>query len=143
MALVLQDVADMAIDFERSHGYSLPTFEAQYISASNSSNSHRSSKPPTKVCNNCQHDQINPNIGIAKGITSKRIVPTAPKQGSHQPKYKTTKEKQHNLIKTFHKQFQDRRRQSNEISTPSEDSSNDEFNKIFFRVQEHDDGGLR
>ena len=48
MAQVLQDVPDMAIDFERSHGYSLPTFEIQYISASNSSNSYRSNKPPTK-----------------------------------------------------------------------------------------------
>ena len=48
MAQVLQDIADMAMDFERSHGYSLPTFEVQYNSASNSSNCYKSSKPPTK-----------------------------------------------------------------------------------------------
>ena len=48
MAHVLQDIADMAIDFERSWGYSLPTFNIQYVSASNSSNSYRSSKPPAK-----------------------------------------------------------------------------------------------
>ena len=48
MAQVLQDVADMAIDFERLCGYSLPTFDIQYISSSNSSNSYRSSKPATK-----------------------------------------------------------------------------------------------
>ena len=48
-----------------------------------------------------------------------------------QPKYKTTKEKQCNLIKTFHKRFQDRRSQINEFSTPSEDDSNDKFNKFF------------
>ena len=48
MAQVLQDIADMAVDFERSHGYSLSTFDIQYVSTSNSSNSYRSSKPPTK-----------------------------------------------------------------------------------------------
>ena len=48
MAQVLQDIADMAIDFQRSRGYSLPTFNIQYISASNSSSSYRSNKPPTK-----------------------------------------------------------------------------------------------
>ena len=69
MAQVLQDIADMATDFERSCGFSLPTFNVQYVSASNSSNSYRSSKPSKKVCNNHQHNQINPNVGIAKGIT--------------------------------------------------------------------------
>ena len=48
MAQVLLDVADMAIDFERSCGCSLPTFNIQYVSTSNSSKSYRSSKPPTK-----------------------------------------------------------------------------------------------
>ena len=69
MAQVLQDVDNMAIDFERSCGYSLPTFNVQYISTSNSSNSYRSSKPPSKSCNNCQHNQINLNVGIVKEIT--------------------------------------------------------------------------
>ena len=41
MSKVLQDVADMAIDFERSCGYSLPTFEVQYVSSTNSSSSYR------------------------------------------------------------------------------------------------------
>ena len=39
MAQVLQDVADMTIDFERSHGYSLPMFDIQYVSSTNSSSS--------------------------------------------------------------------------------------------------------
>ena len=42
MSQVLQDVTDMAIDFERSHGYSLPTFKVQYVSSTNSSSSYRS-----------------------------------------------------------------------------------------------------
>ena len=48
MAQVLQNVADMAVDFKRSCGYSLPTFNVQYISSTNSSSSYRSNKPPAK-----------------------------------------------------------------------------------------------
>ena len=48
MAQVLQDVGGMAIDFERSCGYSLPTFKVQYVSSTNSSSSYRSNKPTTK-----------------------------------------------------------------------------------------------
>ena len=43
-------------------------------------------------------------------------------------KYKSTKEKQHNLIKTFCKKFQDRR-QVKEICTPASDS-NEEFHNF-------------
>ena len=48
MAQVLQDVADMAVDFERLCGYSLPMFEVQNVSSTNSSSSYRSNKPTTK-----------------------------------------------------------------------------------------------
>ena len=48
MTKVLQDIADMAIDFDRSCGYSLPMFDVQYVSSSNSSSTYRSNKPPTK-----------------------------------------------------------------------------------------------
>ena len=54
---VLQDVADMAINFERSCGYSLPTLDINHITSSNnysSFNSHISTKSPTKISNNCQ-----------------------------------------------------------------------------------------
>ena len=43
-----QNIADMAIDFKRSCRYSLPTFEVQYISPTNSSSSFRSNKPSTR-----------------------------------------------------------------------------------------------
>ena len=45
MAQVLQDVTDMAINFERSQGYSLPTFEVNQASSydnCSSVNSYRS-----------------------------------------------------------------------------------------------------
>ena len=48
MAQVLQDVADMAIDFKRSHGYSLQTFGIQYVSSTNSSSSYRSQQTTYK-----------------------------------------------------------------------------------------------
>ena len=48
MSMVLQDVTDMAVDFKRSCGYSLPTFEVQYVSSTNSSSSYRSNRPATK-----------------------------------------------------------------------------------------------
>ena len=48
MSQVLQDVADMAVDFERSHGYSLPAFKVHYVSSSNSSSSYGSKNPATR-----------------------------------------------------------------------------------------------
>ena len=48
MAQDLQDVADMAVDFERSCGYSLPTFNIQHVSSTNFSSFYRSNKSPTK-----------------------------------------------------------------------------------------------
>ena len=82
-----------------------------------------------KVYNNHQHDQINPNVGTVTEITSKMIVPLP--LNMVPPQYKTTKEKQHNLIKTFHKRFQDRRRQIKEISAPAKDNSNEKFDNFF------------
>ena len=70
MAQVPQDITDMAVNFERSCGYSLPTFNMQHVSTSNSINSYRSSKPPTKIvqqpsarkdkpkCWHCQGDHL-------------------------------------------------------------------------------------
>ena len=49
-------------------------------------------------------------------------------QAKFPPKYKSTKEKWCNLIKTFHKKFQDRR-QINELCSPTGNSS-EEFNNI-------------
>ena len=51
MSQALQHVADMAVDFERSCGYSLPTFEVNQDSSYNnhlSGNAYRSTKPPAK-----------------------------------------------------------------------------------------------
>ena len=128
MAQVLQDVADMAVDFERSHGYSLPTFNIQYVSSANSSSSYRSNKPPTKGIQQLSTWPEKPKCWHCQGEHFKKDCPTAPKQSSP-TKYKSTQEKQHNLIKTFCKKFQDKR-QINEISTPTDDNCNEEFDNF-------------
>ena len=73
MVQVLQDVTDMEVNFKRSKGYSLPSFEVNHTLAYNScySNQHyRSSKPRTKEaqqpnlrleklkCWHCQGDHL-------------------------------------------------------------------------------------
>ena len=57
MSQVLQDVADMAIDFERSCGYSFPTFKVQYISPANSSSLLGPTSHLQEMCNNHQTDR--------------------------------------------------------------------------------------
>ena len=52
-----------------------------------------------------------------------------------QPKYKCTKIRQHNLIKSFHRKFQDRKSQVNKISVPSEGNSFEELNKFFLEFE--------
>ena len=128
MAQVLQDVADMAIDFKRSHGYSLPTFDVQYVSSANSSSTYRSNKPPTKGIQQQSTGPEKSKCWHCQGEHFKKDCPTAPKQSSA-PKYKSTKEKQCNLIKTFCKRFQDKR-QINKIFTPAGDNCNKEFNNF-------------
>ena len=80
MSQVLQDVAGMAIDFERSHGYSLPTFEVKYVSSTNSSSSYRSNRLTTKSIQQSSTDRINQNVGIARDNTTKRTVQQPPSQ---------------------------------------------------------------
>ena len=95
MLQVLQDIADMAVNFERSHGYSLPTYEVNQASSYNnhpSGNTYRSTKPPAKeaqqlpfktdkmICWHCQSNHM------------KKDCPTTPQQNSSsQPKFYLSK----------------------------------------------------
>ena len=106
MSQVLQDVTDMAIDFERSHGYSLPVFKVQYVSSTNSTPSYRFNKPATRNIQQPSNRQEKPKCWHCQGEHYKKDCPMAPKPSSP-PKYKSTKDKQHNLIKTYDKKFQD------------------------------------
>ena len=75
------------------------------------------------MCNNHQTDRKNPSVGTAKEMTIKRTAQQPPNQVP-----KSTRQKQHNLIKTYHKKFQERR-QVNELCTPANDSGK-EFNNF-------------
>ena len=128
MSQVLQDVADMAVDFERSCGYSLPTFKVQYVSSRNSTSSYRPNKPATRNIQQSSNRQENPKCWHCQDKHYKMDFPTAPKPSSP-PKYKSIKDKQHNLIKTYHKKLQDRK-QVNKLCTPVSDSSKEFINFI-------------
>ena len=81
MVQVLQDIADMAVNFKRSRGYSLPSFEVNHTSSYNNCNSsqfYRSSKSSTK-------ETQPPNLRLEKlkcwhcqGDHLKRIAPLSP-----------------------------------------------------------------
>ena len=128
MSQVLQDITDMAINFERSCGYSLPTFKVQYISPANSRSSFRSNKPSTRNVQQLSNQQDKPKCWHCQGDHYKKDCPTMPKPSSPS-KCKSTKEKQGNLIKTYCKKFQDRR-QINELCTPANNSGKDFKNFI-------------
>ena len=108
MAQALQDIADMTVNFKRSRGYSLPTFEVNQMSSYNHTFNHfyrftklstresqQSNLKPNKLkCWHCQDDHL------------KKDCPIASQQNSSlQSKSQFSKEKQCNCIKPFHKRF--------------------------------------
>ena len=78
MSQVLQDVADMAVDFERSCGYSLPTFKVQYVSSANSSSSYRSNRLTTKNTQQPSAQQEKPKCWHCQGEHYKKTVQQPP-----------------------------------------------------------------
>ena len=127
MSQVLQDVTDMAIDFKRSCGYSLPTFEFNMF------------HPQILVLLTADYKKYattikptgNPKCWHCQGEHYKKDCPTTPKPSSP-PKYKSTKEKQDNLIKTYHKKFHNRR-QINKLCTPASNPS-EGIQQFHFRI---------
>ena len=136
MVQVLQDVTDMAVNFKRSRGYSLPSFEVNHTSSYNNcspNHFYRSNKQSTKEE---QQSTLKPDKlkrWHCQCNHLKKDCPTVPHQSnSLQPKPQTSKEKWCSLIESFCKRFQNRRAQVNEITTMSEDDSfDDELNKFF------------
>ena len=120
MAQALQDIADMAVYFQRSWGYSLPTFEVNQMSSYNngtSSHFYRSTKPPGREAQQLSSKADKPKCWPWQGNHLKKDCPTTSQQNSSlQSKPQINKEKQCNFIKSFHKRFQDRKSQVNEIS---------------------------
>ena len=84
MAQVLQDIADMAVNFKRSRGYSLLTFEVNQTSSSNYTSNHfyRSTKPSTREA---QQSNLKPNklkCWDCQGDHLKKDCPTASQQNN-------------------------------------------------------------
>ena len=75
----------MAVNFERSCGYLLPTFKVQYISSNMSSSSFQA---PQAVYKNTQNTACleKPKCWHCQGDHYKKDCPTAPKQS---PPHKT------------------------------------------------------
>ena len=134
MSQILQDVADMAIIFERSQGYFLPTFEVNQASPYNncsSVNSYRSTKGKGIQQSSLKTDK--PKCWHCQGNHLKKDCPTTPQQSSSsQTKSHFTKERQCNLIKSFCKKFQNRKSQVNKITVSPEDESFDDKLNHFF-----------
>ena len=135
---VLQDVAEMTVNFERSRGHSLPSFEVNYTSAYNNCNSnnsqhYRSSKLPTKETQQCNLRLENLKCWHCQDDHLKKNCPTVPNESkSLHSKPQINKEKQCKLIRSFHKRLQNKKENVNEITTASEDeSSDDQLNQFF------------
>ena len=84
MAHIMQDVADMAVNFERSRGYSLPTFEVNQMSSYNHTSNHfyRSTKPSTREA---QQPTLKPDklkCWHCQGDHLKKDCPTVSKQNN-------------------------------------------------------------
>ena len=86
MSQVLQDVADIAVDFERSCGYSFPTFKVQYVSSTNSSSSYRSNKPATRNIRQLSNQQEKSQMLALSGQKLQKGLSDSP-QTKFPPKY--------------------------------------------------------
>ena len=112
MVQVLQDIADMSVYFERSQGYSVPTFEVNQTSSYNNCNfsySYRSTKPSAREAQQSTLKADKLKFWHCQGNHLKKDCSTTSQQNSSlQSKPKISKEKQCNFIKSFHKRFQDK-----------------------------------
>ena len=136
MVQVLQDVTDIAVNFKRSQGYCLPTFEVNQTSSYNSCTSNnffRPTKPPAREVQQSSFKADKLKCWHCQGDHLKKDCPvTSQQNNSLQSKPHISKEKQRNFIKSFHKRFQDKKSQVNEITKTSEDDSfNDQLNQFF------------
>ena len=138
MAQVLQDITEMAVNFKRSRGCSLASFEVNHTSAYSNCNSnniqhYRSSRLPTK-------ETQQPNLRLEKlkcwhcqGSHLMKDCPTVPNQSkSLHSKPQVNKEKQCKLIRPFQKRLQGKKENINEITTVSiNECSNGQLNQFF------------
>ena len=136
MVKVLQDITDMAVNFERSKGYPLPSFEVSHILPYNNCSSNHLYRSNKQTAKETQQSTLKPNkleCWHCQGNHLKKGFPTVPQQrNSIQSIPQINKEKQCSFIKSFQKRFQNRRAQVIEITATSEDDSfNNQLNQFF------------
>ena len=130
----------MTVNFARSRGYSLPSFGVNHTTAYNNCNPnqhYRSSKLPTKKAQQPYPRLEKLKCWHCQGNYLKEDCPTLHHQSkSLQSKPQINKDKQHKLIKSFQKMFQNKKEQVNEIMAVSEDDrSNDQLYQFFSEFQ--------
>ena len=138
MAQVLQDITEMAVSFEKSRGYSLPSFEVNhtsfYSSHNPNSNQHcRSIKLPAKETQQTHPKPENFKCWQCQGDHLKKDCPTVTNQSmSKHSRPQGNKEKQHKLLRSFQKRFLNKKENVNEIAKAFDnDSSDDHWNQFF------------
>ena len=140
MAQVLQDVAEMAISFERSRGYSLPSFEinqtTDYSSQCHSNSQcyktnklytkeaqHFHTKPEKIKCLEYQGDHLKKDLPMVQASQGK----------SKHFRFQDNKERQHMILKSFQKKFLNKKESVNELAETSEDEkiTEEHWNQFF------------
>ena len=122
MAQVLQDVAEMAISFERSRGYSLLSFKVNHTTTysshnPNSNQYYRSSKLPTKETQQPHPKPEKFKCWQCQGDHLKKDCPTVTNQSrSKHSKPQDNKEKQCKLFKSFQKKIPEQKRRHHQGS---------------------------
>ena len=138
MAQVLQDVGQMVVNFGRSIGYSLPSFEINqtkvYNSQNPSSNQHyKNNKLHTKKTQQLQPKPDQLKCWQCQGDHLKKIVPLPlAKLRPNILGSKISKKRQCKLFKSFQKKFLNRKESITMVAEASDiDDSEELLNKFF------------
>ena len=132
----------MAISFERSRGYSLPSFEINQTTTysnqnPNSNQQYRTNKlymkeiqpqpkPEKFKCWECKGDNLKKHCPMVKTSYGK----------SKHSRFQDNKERQHKLFKLFQKKFLNKKESINEIAKASDDNISEELWNQFFTESE-------
>ena len=135
MVQVLQDIADMAVNFERPRGYSLPSFEVNHTSSYNNHSSNHCYRSNKQSIKEAQQSNLKPNklkCCHCQGNHLKKDCPAVPHQSNSLLSKPQISKKNSTILLNLSKRFQNRKAQVNEIITTSEDDSFDnQLNQIF------------
>ena len=142
MTWVLQDVAQMAVSFERSREYSLPSFEINQTTAysstiSTSNQGYRTNKLHIKEIQQPQPKPEKLKCWQCQGDHLKKDCPIVTSQSkSKHSRLQDYKEKQCKLFKSFQKKILNKKESVNAIAKASDnDSSEEHWNQFFSKFK--------